>query len=121
MEKRVKFGFGPGALDMIVQAGKDERHEDYSVYLTGDLCQMSTQAKSLQSRGISVKFNNAYPCVKPCDEEKVFQLIWEHKCEGWHHYIKQYEKFSICTQEQFSKVLNAQCDREREEWDRRNK
>ncbi len=110
-----------GVLGMLKQAIKNESHEDYSVYLTGDLSQMSAQAEFLRSHDIKVKFNNVYPCVKPSDEEKVFQLIWKHKCDGWHHYIKQYEKFDICTQEQFSNVLNAQCDRERAEWDRKNK
>lgn len=121
MEKHIKFGFGPGAEEMLVQAKRNERNEDYSIFLDGDLCQMHAQSEFLRGHGISVKFNNVYPCVKPCDEEKVFRLIWKYKCEGWHHYIKQYEKFGICTKELFSSVLDKQCERERAKWERENK
>lgn len=98
--------FGPGALNMLQQALRDETHKDHSVYLRGDLCQMSAQANFLTSHGVDVKFNNVYPCVKPCDEEKTFKLLWKFKLEGWWHYDNQYIELSICTKEEFEKALH---------------
>lgn len=109
--EKVSFGFGPGAFDMLVQAKKDERHEEYSVYLDGDLCQMSAQARFLQSfGGIDVKFNNVYPCVRPCDKEQTFKLLWKYKCEGWWNYQDIYEELGICSKEEFKETLTKWCE-----------
>lgn len=108
--ERVSFGFGPGALDMLVQAKKNESHEEYSIWLTGDLCQMHAQHKFLISHGIDVQFNNVYPYVRECDKEKTFQLIWKYKCDGWWHYDKEYAELGICTKEEFKETLNKWCD-----------
>ena len=101
----MRFGFSHGALNMLVQAKKNESHKDYSIYLNGDLCQMSAQEKFLKSHGVDVKFNNVYPCVRTCDEERTFRLMWEYKCDGWWHYDKEYIKFNICSKEEFKETL----------------
>lgn len=109
--ERIEFGFGPGAFDMLVQAKKNECNEEYSVYLNGDLCQMSAQAKFLKSfGGIDVKFNGVYPCVRPCDKEETFKLFWKYKCEGWWNYENEYVELKICTKEEFTTVFHKWCD-----------
>ncbi len=101
-------------FDMIQQGIKDESNENYSIYLSGDLCQMSAQADFLRSHGVDVEFNNVYPCVKECDKKEVFQLIWHHKCDGWWHYDKQYAELGICTKEKFKETLHNWCDSKNE-------
>lgn len=110
MVEKVRFGFGPGALDMLGQAKKNERHDDYSIYLDGDLCSMSAQKDFLIGHGVSVKFNNVYPCVRECDKERTFQLMWKYKCDGWWLYSKQYLELDICTKEEFKDTLDRWCD-----------
>ncbi len=104
--KRIKFGFAPGALDMLKQAKKDERHEEHTVHLTGDLCQMNAQSVFLKSHGIDVQFNNVYPCVKECEKKETFELLWKYKCHGWWHYSSQYVKLGICTDAEFMETLS---------------
>jgi hypothetical protein len=58
------------------------RNEQYSFYLSGDLCQMSNQRTFLNNHGITTKQNDVYPCLKPSDVEQAMKLIWEHKCDG---------------------------------------
>ena len=108
MKKDIQIGLG--AFGMMEQAIKNESNEKYSVYLAGDLCQMSAQSDFLKAHGIDVKFNNVYPCVKECDKKEVFQLIWHHKCDGWWHYDKQYVELGICTKEEFRRTLTKQCE-----------
>ena len=93
---------------MMMKGIDDERNDDYSVYLKGDLHQMNNQEQFLSHYGISVKFNNVYPCVRPCDTEITFRLLWDNKCDGWWHYASQYVELGICTQEEFSEVLTQQ-------------
>jgi hypothetical protein len=113
--ERVQFRFGPGAFDMLMQGKKNESHEEYSVYLTGDLCQMSSQARFLKYHGVDFKFNNVYPCVKPCDREKTFKLLWKYKCDGWWNYQAEYAELGICDKEEFMKTLNKWCDDKKDE------
>jgi len=108
--ERIKFGFAPGALNMLIQAKKDESHEEYSIYLTGDLCQMAAQSTFLKLHGIDVQFNNVYPCVQECDKQETFQLIWKYRCNGWWHYDEQYAELGICTKEEFKEILNQWCE-----------
>lgn len=117
----MEFGFGPGALEMLIQAKKDEKHKDYSIWLEGDLCQMSAQNEFLIAHGISVKFNNVYPCVRPCDKKKTFQLFWDYKCDGWWHYFREYEELEICTKEEFQRALDIQCERSKAKWEKEKK
>ena len=102
-----------GAFDMIARGIANESNEEYSVYLKGDLCQMDAQHKFLTRWGISVKFNNVYPCVRECDKEKTFKLLWEKRCDGWWHYDAQYVALGICTPDEFSAALTRQCERDR--------
>jgi hypothetical protein len=108
--ERVSFGFGPGALDMLSQANKNECHKEYSIYLDGDLCQMSAQAKFLKNHGVDVQFNGVYACVRPCDKERTLKLIWEYQHDGWWLYQKEYTELGICDKEEFMKTLNKWCD-----------
>lgn len=117
----MRLSFGPGALDMLLIAKQNQSNDDYSVYLEGDLCQMSAQKNFLMRHGISVKHNGVYPCVKPCDKKKVFQLLWDYKADGWWHYDVHYYKLEICTREEFRKALDRQCEKSEEEWQREKK
>lgn len=95
--------------DLIANACRDKdgnNYKDYSVHLTGDLCQMSAQHDFLRNHGISVRLSNVYPCIRPCDEKRVFELIWLYKCEGWWHYMDQYVRLGICTEQQFKDYLH---------------
>jgi len=116
-EKEIGFSFAPGALDMLIQGKKNESHKEYSVYLTGDLCQMAAQAKFLKYHGVDFKFNNVYPCVKLCDKKKTFKLLWDYKCDGWWNYRDEYAELGICDKEKFKETLEKWCnDRENSEF-----
>lgn len=108
--EKIGFSFAPGVINILEQAKKNERHEKYSVYLDGDLCVMSAQSEFLKTHGVDVQFNNVYPCVRECDKEKTFKLLWEYKCEGWWLYQKQYAELGICTKEEFKETLSKWCD-----------
>ena len=82
-----------------------EKNKEYSFFLDGDLCQMSTQKKFLLSHGFDIKQNDVYPCLKPTDRKKALKLIWEQKCEGWWHYQKDYAELEICTEEEFKNAF----------------
>jgi len=112
MNERAGFGKGidSGVVNILHQASKNEHHEEYSIYLNGDLCQLSAQASFLREYGVRVKFNNVYPCVRPCDKKRTFELIWEHKCDGWWHYDRIYAELDICDQEKFRATLNSWCE-----------
>ena len=110
LEERIGFSIGEGVFDMLSQAKKNESNESYSIHLDGDLCQMSAQHKFLKSRGVDVQFNNVYPCVRPCDKEITFKLIWEYRCDGWWLYQKKYAELDICDKEEFMKTLSSWCD-----------
>ena len=94
-----------GIIDIFRSGVNDETNVDYTFYLTGDLCQMSAQKRFLIDRGISVQQNNVYPCVRECDKKKALQMIWDSKCEGYHHYDKEYVELGICTKDEFWEYL----------------
>ena len=68
--ERMRFSVAPGVAGIMRQAKKDERHEEHTVHLTGDLCQMAAQSTFLKNLGVDVQFNNVYPCVKECDQQE---------------------------------------------------
>jgi len=90
-------------IDLLNSAVKNDKNKDYSFYLHGDLCQMSSQRSFLNSHGIVTKQNNVYPCVKECDIQKALTLIWEHRVEGWWHYRDKYVDYGIWTEEDSKK------------------
>ena len=92
--------------NLIESAISEEKNEDYSFYLEGDLCQMSSQREALNSRGVQTKQNNVYPCVKECDKTKALTIIWENRVEGWWHYEDLYVKRNICTKDEFQISFN---------------
>ena len=91
-------------------AADGARDPDYSVFLSGDLSQMANQERFLVEHGIDVSHNNVYPCLKPCDKERAFKLIWKHKCDGWWHYSSQYAKLGICSEDEFKETLSKWCE-----------
>jgi hypothetical protein len=93
-------------LDLLKSAITDERNEEYSFFLSGDLSQMSNQRTFLSNRGFSLKQNNVYPCLRKCDVEKAMKLIWEQKADGWWHYCDKYVELNICTKEDISNYWN---------------
>jgi len=109
--EKIAFGFAPGVLNILATAKRDERHDEHTVYLKGDLCQMAAQATFLKNHGIDVEFNNVYPCVKESEKQDTFELLWKFKCNGWWNYADTYEELNICTKEEFHKTLNNWCER----------
>jgi len=92
-------------IDLIEAAQNNEKHENYTFFLDGDLSQMSSQKRFLNERGISTKQNNVYPCLRQSDVKEALTLIWEQRCDGWWHYCKYYVEFGICTKEEFNNRL----------------
>ena len=60
---RGSMGFGtmsPGVFDLLANAESSKAEKGYSFYLSGDLCQMSTQSSFLIRHGFSVGRSNVY-------------------------------------------------------------
>lgn len=93
-------------FDLLNSAINIERNEEFTFFLSGDLCQMASQRNFLNSRGIITKQNNVYPCVKASDVKEALSLIWNVRVEGWWHYRDSYIKYSVCTSEEFMKRLD---------------
>jgi hypothetical protein len=94
-------------MDSLLQAAvNNEKNNEYSFFLNGDLCQMSAQRNFLSARGIQTKQNNVYPCLKQKDVPGALKIIWENNVEGWWHYEQEYVKHNICTPEDFQAKLN---------------
>ena len=74
---------------------------------------MSNQKVFLVHRGFKVAQNDVYPCLKAEDEKAALQAIWDYKCDGWWHYLDEYVKHGICTQEQWKKELSDQVEAEK--------
>ena len=108
------FAIAPGVVNILKQAKKDERHDEHTVYLDGDLCQMAAQATFLRNHGIDVEFNNVYPCVKESEKQEAFEFIWKYKCNGWWNYETQYIELNICTKEEFKQTLSEWCDNQKD-------
>jgi len=92
-------------FNLLAAAVNDERNENYSFFLDGDLSQMSSQRRFLNERGIQTRQNNVYPCLRESDVLKALQLIWEQRCDGWWHYRDKYVELNICTKEDFNNRL----------------
>jgi len=92
--------------DLLNSAINEEKNKEFTFFLSGDLCQMSSQRTFLNSRGIQTKQNNVYPCVRQSDVSKALRLIWESKTDGWWHYRDSYVFHSICTDDEFMAYLN---------------
>lgn len=86
---------------LLTAAISNEKNVEFTFYIEGDLCQMSSQRSFLNGRGIQTKQNNVYPCVRECDKVKALTLIWENHVEGWWHYKESYVKHNICTAEEY--------------------
>ncbi len=108
--EKIGFSFAPGVINILGRAKKNERHDEHTVYLDGDLCQMAAQATFLKNHGIDVQFNNVYPCVKESEKQEIFEFIWKYKCNGWWNYSEQYEVLGIATKEEFKQILSKWCD-----------
>lgn len=100
---------------LLSHAVSKERHDEHTVFLTGDLCQMASQGNFLRSHGIDVQYNDVYPCVMPCDRERTFKLIWEYGCDGWWHYLDIFVELGLCTKEKFMDRLKKQVESRKEE------
>lgn len=93
-------------IDLFNSAIKNERNEEYSFFLSGDLSQMSNQRSFLSKHGFSIKQNNVYPCLRQKDIKNALTLIWQYKSDGWWHYCDDYIKHNICTKEEFNNYLH---------------
>lgn len=93
--------------DLLKAAINNEKNEEFTFFLSGDLCQMSSQRVFLNSNGIKTKQNNVYPCVRNTDIPKALGLIWLHKTDGWWHYKNEFILYNICTKEEFFKNIKS--------------
>lgn len=94
-------------IDLLTSAANKETNREFSFFLGGDLNQMSAQRNFLNSRGITTKQNDVYPCLKQEDVEKALTLIWTQRVEGWWHYKDKYVEHNICTAEEFDTRLKS--------------
>ena len=94
-------------IELFKAAKDDEKNLGYTFFLNGDLSQMSNQRSFLSSKGISLKQNNVYPCLRDIDVKKALTLIWENRVDGWWHYKERYVQHEICTEEQFNNRLKS--------------
>lgn len=103
---------------LLGQAGQSSR--DRPVYFVdGDLCQMSAQQEFLRSKGYRLGFSDVYPGLYTEDDwKRALKDIWESRVEGWWHYLTHYQKYGICTKEQFDAALDARVARDREDRER---
>ena len=92
--------------DLLSSAVQNEKNNDFTFFMQGDLMQMSTQRSFLNSHGVQTKQNNVYPCVRKCDVAQALGLIWQNKVAGWWHYMDNYIQYSVCTKEEFLAYLN---------------
>jgi hypothetical protein len=85
-------------IDLIKSAVNKETNEDYTVFLQGDLCQMSNLKKFLQSRGFDIKQNDVYPCLKKSDAKRALELIYKNRVDGWWNNWNEIIKLGIATE-----------------------
>lgn len=80
----------------------------YGYFLNGDLHQMYSQMDWLKHKGISVSMDGGIPIV--CNEEdyiKALNIIWLGKLEGWWNYDTEFEKYNICSKDEYKIALGV--------------
>jgi len=107
----MNFSMSRGVFDLLATSASSKASEDYKFYLSGDLCQMSSQKEFLRNRGFNVAQSNVYPVLKNEDAPAALKAIFECKIEGWWHYKEKYIELKICTSEEFDTELQIQCER----------
>ena len=108
----MQFSISNGVFDLLCcGADKVTASSEYTFYLSGDLCQMSSQKSFLRNQGFGVSQSNVYPVLKEEDVPRALKLIYDHRVEGWWHYKEKYVKHDICTAEEFDTALKIQCSR----------
>lgn len=61
----MNFSMSHDVFDLL--ANSESSSDDYKFYLSGDLCQMSSQKQFLKNRGFDVAQSNVYPVLKEED------------------------------------------------------
>jgi hypothetical protein len=107
----MRFTAGPG-IGLLANLD-NERPEEYTFTIDGDLNQMAEQMIHLERAGFDVKKSNVYPVLKGSDKKAALTSIYAHRVAGWWHYKKEYAEFGICSNEEFDRELSAQVERER--------
>ena len=107
----MQFSMDEGVFGLLSTAQEAKASPEYTFYIKGDLCQMSSQGSFLKKYGFSVSQSNVYPVIKEEDVPKALRLIYESRVEGWWHYKEKYTELGICTPEEFDEALKIQCDR----------
>ena len=121
-DKKLRFSMTPGVGGLLSHALNDSKaSEEYNFSMRGDLGQMSAQASFLDRHNIPIQYSNVYPVIRSCDVKDALQLIWDSKCEGYHHYDKEYMELSICTKEEFDEYFTESIERQKREWDEEQK
>jgi len=121
-DKELGFSMKPGVGGLIDKAlNSSEADKEHNFSMRGDLSQMSAQATFLERNKVSVQYSNVYPMIRSCDVKHALQLIWNSKCEGYHHYDKEYMELGICTKEEFDEYLTKSVERQKREWNEEKK
>lgn len=107
----MQFSMSPGVFSLLATASEAKAPREYTFYLSGDLCQMSSQGRFLISQGFRVSQSNVYPVLKEEDVPNALKRIYECRVEGWWHYKEKYVELKICTAEEFDTALEIQCRR----------
>lgn len=108
----MRFTMEDGVFGLLSSAvNKASAPAEYTFYLSGDLCQMSTQKGFLCNQGFDVSQRDVHPVLKEEDVPRALKLIYQNRVEGWWNYKEKYVKLSICTAEEFDTALEIQCSR----------
>lgn len=97
------LSIAPRVASLLAAGIADARNKDYTFHLIGgDLQQMSTQESFLRARGLDVRRNNVYPCVKTKEDYvRALRLFWESKIPGWWNYRTEFLRHKICTEAEY--------------------
>lgn len=104
-----------GVASLLMKAKTGATAKDYKFFLDGDLRQMSAQGDYLRNRGFDVAFNNVYPCLHTEEEfKRALGLFYSCGVEGWWNYREKLINYGICTKEDYTKKLDAWCEKTRQ-------
>jgi hypothetical protein len=86
------------------------RHEERvmnDLILTGDLCQMANQKRSLIDMGFYVGQTDVYPTIKHEDIKRALLHLYIDRVDGWWNYEHIFIEHGICSKEQFWKKFKG--------------
>lgn len=103
----MSFTIAPGVLGLLCQA--NTRTEDYpEVIGDGDLSQMASQRRMLETLGFDVGHCDVYPALKTKEDVKrAYEAFWTYKVDGWWNMRHRLTALGICTDHEYLDALNG--------------